>query len=348
MNILQQYGYTGDNNGKDIARITEVHKDLYKAICEHGEITARVKASVYLQGCPREFFPTAGDYVEIIYNDSGDSLITNTLERKSFFTRTDVVTGYGAQTVAANFDYVFIMCSLNNNYNIRRIERYITAAWQSGGIPVVILTKADVAEDKENRLREVQKIASGIGVFAISSVTGEGIDELKQYLTKGKTIVFLGSSGVGKSTLVNALAGHEVMSTGEIREDDSRGRHTTTHRQLILLDSGVLIIDTPGMRVLGMYDISDGIGKSFNDVSDFLGKCRFSDCTHGNEPGCAIRAAIESGDLPRERWESYLKLKREAHFDEDKGNYLRQKNAKNKAINMFGKALRRDRSRDRK
>ncbi len=320
------------------ARITAVHRERYELICEYGHTYGRLKTSIYYgEGC--ESFPTTGDFVLVQYNCSGDSQIVKTLERKSKFSRNDFsghAVGYvktvKEQVVAANFDYVFIMASLNYDFNLKRIERYLTLAWQSGAIPVVILTKADLVEDCAEQVSAAEKIATGAGVYAVSAKTGYGIDNLADYLKPGKTIVFLGSSGVGKSSLVNALAGEEIMAVNEIREDDSRGRHTTTHRQLVMLPAGVMIIDTPGMRELGMWDVSSGLGEAFSDVESCFGKCRFSDCKHKSEPGCAIKEAIANGELSKERWDSYLQIRHEAKFSDDKAGFLRNKEKRNKSI----------------
>jgi ribosome biogenesis GTPase len=234
--------------------------------------------------------------------------------------------------VAANFDYVFIMQSLNLDFNPKRLERYLTLAWQSGATPVILLTKADLVEDYWDYLTQVERVAPGVNAHVVSAHTGYGLLRLNAYLQPGKTVVFLGSSGVGKSSLVNALAGQEIMAVSEIREDDSKGRHTTTHRQLIRLQSGVMIIDTPGMRELGMWEVSEGLSDAFSDVESFLGRCRFSDCKHEREPGCAIRAAIETGELDISRWESYRKLKEEAV---DKAEMLRRKSEWSKGVAKF-------------
>jgi ribosome biogenesis GTPase len=234
--------------------------------------------------------------------------------------------------VAANFDYVFIMQSLNLDFNPKRLERYLTLAWQSGATPVILLTKADLVEDYWDYLTQVERVAAGVNTHVVSAHTGYGLNRLNAYLQPGKTVVFLGSSGVGKSSLVNALAGEEIMSVSAIREDDSKGRHTTTHRQLIRLKSGVMIIDTPGMRELGMWDVSEGLTDAFSDVTVHLGKCRFSDCRHETEPGCAIRAAIASGQLDAGRWESYQQLQEEAVSKEE---MLRRKNEWHKSVAKF-------------
>ena len=317
------------------ARITAVHKERYDLVSEYGEGFGRLKTKEYFEGC--EEFPTTGDFVLINYNPSGDSQIIKTLPRRTFFSRKDPTLGRGEQAVAANFDYVFIMQSLNQDFNTRRMERYLTLAWQSGAVPVVVLTKADLLEDYGEYVRIAERTATSVPVHAVSAITGEGMDRLKEYVIPGKTIVFLGSSGVGKSSLVNALAGEEIMVTNGIREDDSKGRHTTTHRQLIILKSGAMIIDTPGMRELGMWDVSVGLGEVFSDVEQFLGNCRFYDCKHLTEPGCAVKEAIASGELSKERWESYCKLGSEARYSDDKGTFLRQKQQRNKEISKFSR-----------
>jgi ribosome biogenesis GTPase / thiamine phosphate phosphatase len=332
---LLEYGFSPallpENTTGTVARIIAVHRERFVLVCRYGECCGRLKAGRYHWGETKDY-PTAGDFVLLEYNAYGDSQILATLPRRSKFARNDF-SGHAAgyvktvleQVVAANFDYVFIMASLNQDLSIRRIERYVALAWQSGAMPVVILTKADLVEDAAELIQAVQTVAPGVGVHAVSVRTQEGLAGLADYLQPRKTIVFLGSSGVGKSSLVNALAGEELMTVRAIREDDSKGRHTTTHRQLILLKSGVMVIDTPGMRELGLWELDSGLGETFGDVERYLGQCRFADCRHQTEPGCAIKAALASGELLEARWTSYLNLQREARFARNKSGKAMQK-----------------------
>jgi len=314
------------------ARVTAVHRERYQLSCDRGELYARLKTKEYY--LDQAQFPTVGDYVMIQYVENGDSLILSTLPRRTVFTRREPGPIPREQAVAANFDYVFILQSLNQDFNPKRLERYLTLAWQSGAEPVVLLTKADLVEDHWEYLIAAERVAMGVGIHPISAHSGYGLQRLNAYLQPGKTVVFLGSSGVGKSSLVNALAGEEIMAVAAIREDDSKGRHTTTHRQLLRLCSGAAIIDTPGMRELGMWEASEGLTDAFADVQAYLGRCRFSDCTHTREPSCAIRAAIDRGELDLERWESYQKLREEAV---DKSEQLRRKQEWSKGVARFSR-----------
>lgn len=322
-------------------RVAAEHRERYEIICERGTVFGKLKSSAYyVQG---EEFPTVGDFILLRHEPAGDSLIINTLPRKSFFSRRLAGRVQREQAVAANFDTVFVTTSLNKDFNIRRLERYLTLAWQSGATPAVALTKADLADDCGASIRAAEEIAVGVDVIAVSAVTGQGLDRLSQYLQPGKTAVFLGSSGVGKSSLVNALAGERLMDVNAIREDDSRGRHTTTHRQLFMLPSGAMVIDTPGMRELGMWDVSSGLGEAFPDVEKVLARgCRFNDCNHLTEPGCCVNAAIKSGELAAERWDRYLKLRHEAKYTSDRGGFLRERAQRHKSLAKRIKSMKKD------
>lgn len=328
---------------KMIARIIATHKDRYEIVCDNGQGFAQIKRGCYYDN-PNGIYPTTGDFVVIEWNDTGDSMIYETLKRTSSFSRTASSSDRNRelhnqheQLVASNFDYVFIIQSLNQNFNINRIERYLSLAWESGGIPVVILTKSDLVSNAQEFVNEVQSIAFGVDVYAISCITKDGIGDIKKYFSKGNTIVFLGSSGVGKSTLVNTLYGEEVMKTSEIRENDSRGRHTTTSRNLIMLPNGAMIIDTPGMRELGMWNAESGISKTFSDIEEMIKECKYSDCTHTTEPGCKVLEAIENGELNRERLEQYLKLQKESKYNTDSEQYLKNKKEKFKEISKINR-----------
>lgn len=218
----------------------------------------------------------------------------------------------GAQVVAANVDLVFVVAALDHDFNLRRLERYLALAWSSGAEPVVVLNKADICPDVGAKMADVALVAPGVPVRAVSARDGTGIEALAPLLEPGKTVVLLGSSGVGKSTITNALLGWERQRTNAVREGDQRGRHTTTFRELIVTPSGALLIDSPGMRSVGMWEIEQGLDDAFADVERFAAQCRFSDCGHGSEPGCAVQAAIRTGELPAERLASRDKLARES------------------------------------
>ena len=344
---LKQYGYIETQiPTKDLlpGRVTELQREQYTVITERGEVQAVLKGSYYHDAETRGDFPAVGDFVLLQHNDSGASRIARLLPRRSKFSRADF-SGHAAgyvktileQVVAANFDYVFILSSLNRDFKVSRILRYLTQARQSGGKPVVILTKADLADDCSMPLHDVLTAAPDVPAHAVSSRTMLGLDALDAYLLPGKTAVFLGMSGVGKSSLLNALMGREIMAVKAIREDDSRGRHTTTHRQLFMLPTGAMVIDTPGMRELGLFGADEGISAGFADVVELMNRCRFSDCRHQAEPGCAVLAALSDGSLPHERWERYLAQKRESKFVDDKSGYLLEKKAFHKSIAMWSK-----------
>ena len=358
MNILANYGltegYLNSINEKEktsykpenIARVTAVHKERYELITEFGEAFGRLKTKEYYLG--GETFPTVGDFVLINYIPGSDSQIVKTLERKTLFSRRDPDVGKGEQVVAANFDRVFIVQSLNQNFNLGRLERYITVAEESRAEIAIVLTKADLVSESliGEYIDRVKTVAGNTAdILAVSVVNGYGTGKLNELLKCGKTAVFLGSSGVGKSSLLKFLAEKNIMKVNSIREEDGRGRHTTTHRELIKLENGAMIIDTPGMRELGMWDISTGIKEAFWDVTKYFPYCKFKDCKHEKEPGCAVKAAIESGELKKERFESYLLLKMEAKYSDSKDGYMKLKEEKFKNISKKNKNIQKYRNR---
>lgn len=256
-------------------------------------------------------FPSVGDWVMCEPIDTNRGVIHHLFARQTLLVRKVAGDEIKEQVLAANVDTAFVVCALNNDFNPRRIERYLTLIWMSGATPVVVLTKADLCEDAASRAEEVRQLGSDLRVHAVSSRTGLGIQDLEPYLRAGTTSVLLGSSGAGKSTLINRLFGSEVAKTGEIRDDDDKGRHTTTARQLFQAPSGAMIIDTPGMRELQLWDDGQGLELVFSDIESLSLQCKFTDCGHESEPGCRIRAALAEGELTRERLESYRKLQRE-------------------------------------
>lgn len=318
-------------------RVLSQEKGLYRIITEEGEQLAEVSGKFRYNAQTISDFAAVGDFVMVEDGSGGHSIIHSVLPRKSVFIRKAAGTGKNEQVVAANIDTVFICMSLNNDFNLRRLERYLSIAWDSGAVPVVVLTKSDLCEDKEEKLRETEAAAIGADVILTSSMAEDGYEKLLPYIKKGQTAALIGSSGVGKSTMINHLIGENIIETNGLRNDD-KGRHTTTHRELILLENGGMVIDTPGMRELGMWDSSEGLGITFADIEALTTKCRFSNCTHGNEPGCAVRAAIESGELSEERWQSYRKLVQENAYAEDAESYLAAKEKKFKDIAKFNKA----------
>ena len=299
------------------ARVAAQHRGVYILFSELGELRAEAAGRLSHEAAGAGDLPAVGDWVAVAPRpEEGAATIRHVFARRTKFSRKVALAAAEEQVLAANVDAVFLLMSLNEDFNLRRLERYLATAWESGAQPVVVLTKTDLCPDWELRVLEVEAIAFGVPVHAISNLTGEGLELVRSHLAPGRTIALLGSSGVGKSTLVNTLAGEELLATQEIREDDGEGRHTTTHRQLVLLPGGGLVLDTPGMRELQLWESSDGLSETFGDVEELALRCRFSDCAHKSEPGCAVQAAIEDGTLPFARWASYKKLQRElAHLE---------------------------------
>ena len=297
-------------------RVVVQHRGQYDLVTSEGEAKATISGR-FAHEAGEGGYPVTGDWVAVSL-DAGAATIHAVLPRRTAFIRKAAGQGQIPQIVAANVDVAVLAAALTPDFNPRRLERYLAIAWQSGARPLVVLTKADLCEDVDAAVDATRALAAGVDVLAISSTTGEGLADLAGRLLPGETAVLVGSSGAGKSTLVNALAGEARMAVGEVREDDGRGRHTTSHRELILLPSGALILDTPGMRELGLMDADEGITATFDDIDSLAEQCRFHDCGHTNEPGCAVQAALEAGALDPHRWRNYQKLQREAAFSDRK------------------------------
>lgn len=315
-----------------LGRVISQYSNLYRVVTDNGEFLASVSGKYEFLTQNIEQYPVVGDFVMLdrSTDQGGNGIIHYTLQRKSAFKRKAVGVDGQAQVISANIDIVFICMAMNENYNIRRLERYLCVAWDSGALPIVLMTKSDLCNNANELLNEARSIAIGADVLITSSKDESAFEQVIPYLKEGITACFIGSSGVGKSTLINKLLGSDTLATYQIREKDGRGRHTTTRRELLVLPCGGIVIDTPGMRELGI-DSAD-ISKTFSDIDELISKCRFSNCSHTNEPGCAILDAIQMGLLSVKRFENYQKLKQEMLYSS-----LNARQIENEKINkMFG------------
>lgn len=325
--MLKSYGWSDElqrqfeshaAQGLTPGRVIIQQRGHYQLATPAGDLSAELSGRFAFEAQGGDY-PVTGDWVAAaVRPEEGAATIHAILPRATVFSRRAAGPGGGLQTIAANVDVALLVASLNADLNLRRLERYLAAAWESGARPVIVLTKADTCDDVQALRADVEAIAWGAPVHAVSAMSGEGLEALAACLEPGRTAVLLGSSGVGKSTLLNALAGEDLMATQGIREDDAKGRHTTTHRELVLLPSGTLILDTPGMRELRLWDADGGVSATFDDVEALVAACRFHDCQHRTEPNCAVRAALEAGDLDPGRWRSYQKLQRELRYEANK------------------------------
>ena len=334
------------------ARVILQHKDLCMVQGEYGELSATISGRLRYRANTDVAYPVVGDWVAIKpQSNENKGVIQAVLPRKSSFSRQASggrhrLSGGPAQeqVVAANIDTVFLVSGLDGgrNLNLRRMERYLTLAWNSGARPVIVLNKADLCPEIESVIKEAEGIASGVPVHASSATEKLGLDELRKYIIRGSTATLLGQSGVGKSAIINALLGTERLQVGAVRESDRQGRHTTTGRELILLPGGGTVIDTPGMREIQLRGDEEGLKDTFDDIEQLAGHCRFSDCRHDNEPGCAVREAIEIGVLDPSRFESYRRLQRELRHQAAREDYSANQEEKLrwKRISRWAKQMR--------
>lgn len=303
------------NEGLIPSRVVKQSRDRSTVVTAAGEVAAEVSGRFRHRAQGPAGFPAVGDWAAVRPVERGSCLIEALLPRRSCFTRKAAGEAVEAQVVASNVDSVFLVSGLDGDFNLRRIERYLTIAWSSGAEPVIVLNKADLRPDLANVVAETALVAPGAPVVAVRALAEGGLDGLVPYLIAGRTVAFLGSSGVGKSTMINRLLGEDRFATASMSDAAAgRGRHTTTARELVRLPGGALLIDTPGMRELGLWADDEGLDRTFDEIDGLAARCRFPDCGHEHEPGCAVREAVEAGTLDRRRWESFLKLRRELRF----------------------------------
>ena len=315
--------------GLSPARISHEHTHIYRVLSEQGEQLARIAGRLRHHATGRADFPAVGDWVAIDRPATGgDARIRSVLPRSSHFSRRAAGDATEEQVVAANIDVVFLVSGLDGDFNPRRIERYLLTAWDSGASPVIVLNKADLVDAVDPYVNEIESLAQGVPILAVSVRRPDTMTVLRDRLGTGRTAALLGSSGVGKSSIVNALVGEAFLPTREVRASDSRGRHTSSSRQLVLLPAGGILIDTPGMRELQLWDTSESMSGAFGDIDSIAERCRFRDCRHAGEPGCAVADAVAGGELSAERLASYHKLQQEQAYQslqQDQRAQLEQK-----------------------
>lgn len=313
--FLDEHSLKYQNKHFYIGRICSEHKNSYKLLCAKGELTAVISGKFRNECNINKNYPAVGDWVafDLIENEN-KAIIQDVLPRKSRFCRKAAGQKTEEQVIAANIDTAFIVCALNYDFNLRRIERYLSLTWQSGITPVIVLAKPDLCQDLDKKLLEVESIAFGVDIHVVNNLSKDGIKQLEPYCKEGQTIILLGSSGVGKSSLINNLLHEDRMQIKDLRKNIDKGQHTTTHRQMLIIPTGGLIIDTPGMRELQLWDADEGLSNCFEEIETLALNCRFNDCKHQNEPDCAIQQAINDGQLDIRRLENYSKMLKEQEY----------------------------------
>ena len=308
-----------EEHGYACGRVAVEHKNFFRVYTQSGEVLAEISGKLRHEAVNRSDLPVVGDWVVIRSRPESDRVtIHAVLPRRTSFARKIAGSRTEEQIVGANIDTVFLLTSLNQDFSLRRIERYLVMAWESGANPIIVLSKSDLCDRVAGAIDEVQAVARGVPIYAISVVTGSGLHDVAQYFKPGQTVALLGSSGVGKSTLINHFAGVDHLKVQTVRESDDRGRHTTTHRELVLMPAGGIVLDTPGMRELQLWDNNESLQLVFDDIETLAGRCFFSDCRHEDEPRCAVREALTAGTIDAGRYQSYEKLQKELKYVERK------------------------------
>ncbi|MFQ5651640.1 MAG: ribosome small subunit-dependent GTPase A [bacterium] len=306
-------------DGFDVARVAVEHRDCYSLWTRHGEVTAEVAGKMLHAMESNADLPKVGDWVVVeFFEDNRKAVIHDFLPRKTKFSRKVAGKQFNEQVLATNIDVIFIVQSLDGNFSVRRLERTLVLVFESGARPVILLNKTDLCSQVRRQVKQAAEVADGVEILAVSARKGSGLRKLRKLIKAGETYAFIGSSGVGKSTLINKIIGQEIQKTQEVRAFDAKGRHTTSRRELILVPGGGCVIDTPGMRELQLWHADEGLTGTFADIEELVAQCYFSDCSHTKEIRCAVLAAVEQGTLERQRYESYMKMQKELSFLESK------------------------------